>query len=342
MTTIDIHSHLATPASRSAVDGYRRPEHEPYDFFMGADSAAHNVNMVEGILPALTDPALRIEALDRMGIDTQGLSTFVSEYFYWAPGPRGAESARIQNDNLAAAAAAHPDRFVALGATVPLQDVDLAIAEMDRAVDQLGFKGLQIGGTVDGANLDELRFRPFWAAVEAKGVPVIIHPNGYPESQRLGDYFLVNCIGNPLETMVAATRLIFSGLFKEHPDLKVILLHGGGYLPFYASRADHTWKVRPETRSHIPDHPPSHYMRMLYFDTVVFQPLYLRHLVEVVGADHVLLGTDYPFDMSEADPVGLIADTEGLDNDDRAAIGGGTAARLYGIGATGTVATTPE
>ncbi|HJU80729.1 MAG TPA: amidohydrolase family protein [Acidimicrobiia bacterium] len=342
MTTVDIHCHLATQGSRPPVEPFRRPEHEPYDYFMGADSVAHNLAMVQGILPALTDPALRIEAMDRMGIDVQGLSTFVSEYFYWAPAPSGAESARIQNDNLAAAAAAYPDRFVALGATVPLQDVDLAIDEIDRAVDELGFKGLQIGGTVNGANLDEPQFRPFWAAVEAKGIPVIIHPSGYPESQRLGNYFLVNCIGNPLETMVAATRLIFSGLFEEHPHLKVILVHGGGYLPFYASRADHTWKVRPETRSQIPDHPPSHYMKMLFFDTVVFEPLYLRHLVEVVGADHVLLGTDYPFDMSETDPLGLIAATEGLDDDDRAAICGGTAARLYGIGGAGRVATTPE
>lgn len=292
---------------------------------------AHNATMVQGILPALTDPAARIEGMNRMGVDIQGLSTFVSEYFYWAPARVGAESARIQNDNLAEAVASYPDRFVALGATVPLQDVALAIAEMERAVEELGFKGLQIGGTVDGANLDEPRFRPFWAAVVAKGVPVILHPNGYPESQRFGDYFLVNCIGNPLETMVAATRLIFSGLFEEHPGLELVLPHGGGYLPFYAARADHTWEVRPETRSRIPDHPPSHYMRMLHYDTVVFQPVYLRHLVEVVGADHVLLGTDFPFDMSETDPLGLIAATEGLSDDDRAAISGSNAARLYRI-----------
>lgn len=331
MTTIDIHCHLATPASRRAVEPYRRPESEPYDFYMGADSVAHNATMVQGILPALTDPAARIEHMDRIGIDIQGLSTFVSEYFYWAPARSGAESARIQNDNLAEAVAAYPDRFVALGATVPLQDVALAIAEMDRAVDGLGFKGLQIGGTVEGADLDEPRFRPFWAAVEARGIPVILHPNGFPESQRFGDYFLVNCIGNPLETMVAATRLIFSGLFEEHPGIELVLPHGGGYLPFYASRADHTWEVRPETRSRIPDHPPSHYMRMLHYDTVVFQPLYLRHLVEVVGADHVLLGTDFPFDMSETDPLGLVTATESLSDDDRVAISGGNAARLYGI-----------
>lgn len=331
MTTIDIHSHLATPACRKVVEPFRRPEYEPYDYYMGADSVAHNAEMLGVIKSLLTEPAARIEAMDRMGIDIQGLSTFVSEYSYWAPPWAAAESARIQNDNLAAIAAANPDRFLALGATVPLQDIDLAIAEMDRAIDELGFRGLQIGGTVDGHNLDEPGFRPFWSAVQSKGIPVILHPNGYQESQRFGDYFLVNCIGNPLETMVATTRMIFSGLFEEHPGITMVLPHGGGYLPFYASRSDHTWKVRPETRAHIPDHPPSHYMKMLYYDTVLFEPLYLRHLVEVVGIDHVLLGTDFPFDMSETTPLQLIAATEGLDDTDRAAIAGGNAARLYGI-----------
>ena len=331
MTTIDIHCHLATPASREVVEPHRRPEYEPYDYYMGQDSVEHNKEMFPSIRDQLTVPEARIEHMDRMGIDIQGLATFVSEYFYWAPAEAAAEAAKIQNDRLAAAVSDHPDRFVALGATVPLQDVDRAVTEMERAVDDLGFQGLQIGGTVDGHNLDEPRFRPFWEAVEARGIPVILHPSGYPESSRLSDYFLVNCIGNPLETMVAATRMIFSGVFEEHPGIKLVLLHGGGYLPFYSSRADHTWKVRPETRGAIPDHPPSHYMKMLYYDTVVFQPLYLRHLIDVVGVDHVMLGTDFPFDMSETDPLGLIGSVEGLDQAGREAISGGNAARLYGL-----------
>jgi aminocarboxymuconate-semialdehyde decarboxylase len=331
MTTIDVHCHLATPASREIIEAHRRPEYEPYDYFMGDDSIAHNKVMIPSIRDLLTDPGSRLPAMDRMGVDVQGLATFVSEYFYWAPAADAARSARIQNENLAAAVASNPTRFVPFGATVPLQDADLAIAEMDYAVDDLGFKGLQIGGTVDGHNLDEPRFRPFWAAVEAKGVPVILHPNGYPESDRFGDYFLTNCIGNPLETMVAATRMIFSGLFEEHPGIKLVLLHGGGYLPFYCSRADHTWEVRPETRVRIPDRPPSDYMKMFYYDTMVFQPLYLRHLVEVVGADRVMLGTDFPFDMGETDPVALIDATEGLSPADREAIEGGNAAELFDV-----------
>jgi aminocarboxymuconate-semialdehyde decarboxylase len=329
--TIDIHCHLATPAASELLGPHRRPEYEPYDHFMGQDSRDQNNVMFPTIVDALRDPQARIEHMDAMGVDIQGLATFVSEYGYWAPPKVAADSARLQNDNLVQAVADLPERFSAFGATVPLQDVDLAIAEMDRVVDELGFKGLQIGGTIDGHNLDEPRFRPFWQAVAAKGVPVILHPNGYEESHRFGDYFLTNCIGNPLETMVAASRMIFSGLFEELPELRLVLLHGGGYLPFYASRSDHTWTVRPETRRYIPDHPPSHYMKRLFYDSMVFDPLYLRHLVEVVGSDRVMAGTDFPFDMGDTDPMGLIDRTDGLTDAERVAMKGGNARRLFGL-----------
>ncbi len=328
--TIDIHCHLATPATREAAAPHFRPEYEPYDYYMGAASKDHNRVMIPTIADYLTRPETRLERMDEMGIDLQGLATFVSEYFYWAPAPLGADLARRQNDNLAQAVADHPSRFVGLGATVPLQDIDLAIAEAERAR-QIGFKGLQIGGTVNGHNLDEPRFRPFWRAVSQLGLPVILHPNGYPESQRLSDFFLVNCIGNPLETMVAATRMIFSGLFEELPDLKLVLLHGGGYLPFYAARADHTWEVRPETRVHIPDQPPSHYVKRLYYDTMVFQPMYLRHLIDVVGVERVMVGTDFPFDMAETDPLGLVDKVDGLTDGDRQAIKGGNAMAVFDL-----------
>jgi|TARA_B100000315_G_scaffold255049_1_gene297428 aminocarboxymuconate-semialdehyde decarboxylase len=329
--TIDIHCHLGTPAASDLLAPHGKPEYEPYDHFMGRSSRDQNAVMYPTIAAQLNDPAARIEPMDAMGVQIQGLATFVSQYGYWAPAQLAAEAARIQNDNLAQAATDHPDRFVPCGATVPLQDVELAIEEMNRAVDELGFKGLQIGGTVEGHNLDEPRFRPFWQAVAAKGVPVILHPNGYEESQRLDDYFLVNCIGNPLETTVAAHRMIFSGLFEELPNLKLVLLHGGGYLPFYAARADHTWEVRPETRVHIPDNPPSYYMKRLYYDTMVFQPLYLQHLIEIVGSARVMAGTDFPFDMGETDPMGLVDRLEGLADEEREAIKGANAARLFGI-----------
>jgi len=329
--TVDIHCHLATPAASEMLGPHRLLEHDPYSFFMGQDSLDQNQVMFPNIVGPLRNPQDRIAHMDTMGIDIQGLATFVSEYGYWAPAKVGAEAARIQNDNLAQAVSDRSDRFCALGATVPLQNIELAITEMDRAVDELGFKGLQIGGTIAGRNLDEPHFRPFWRAVASKGIPVILHPDGYQESHRFGSYFMTNCIGNPLETMVAANRLIFSGLFEELPHLKLVLLHGGGYLPFYTSRADHTWKVRPETRVNIPDHPPSYYMKQLFYDTMVFQPLYLRHLVDVVGSDRVMAGTDFPFDMGETDPLGLIDRTPGLSEDERTAMKGANAVRVFDL-----------
>ena len=329
--TVDVHCHLATPATRELATPHFRAEYEPYDYFMSQDSKDQNQVMFPTIVAALTDPAARIEHMDRMGIDVQGLATFVSEYYYWAPAALGSELARVQNDRVAQAVADFPDRFVGFGATVPLQDVDAAITEAARAA-SIGFKGLQIGGTIDGHNLDEPRFRPFWQAVVDLDLAVILHPSGYPESHRLGDYFLTNCIGNPLETMVAATRMIFSGLFEDVPDLRLVLLHGGGYLPFYASRSDHTWKVRPEARGRIPEHPPSHYLKRLYYDTMVFQPLYLRHLIDIVGSDRVMVGTDFPFDMGEDDPLGLVDGVDGLSDADRVGIKGGTAERVFRLG----------
>ena len=328
---IDIHCHLAVAECEPLLAAHRQPAYEPYLYFMNQSSRDHNATMIPSISAQLHDPEARIEPMDAMGVDVQGLATFVSQYGYWLPTAVAVESARVQNDALAQAAADFGGRFAAVGATVPLQDVDAAIAEMDRAVDELGFKGLQIGGTVDGHNLDEPRFRPFWQAVAAKGVPVILHPNGYEESHRLDEYFFVNCIGNPLETTVAVHRMVFSGLFEELPDLKLVLLHGGGYVPFYAARADHTWEVRPETRTRIPDRPPSHYFKRLYYDTMVFQPQYVRHLIDVVGSDRVMMGTDFPFDMGEADPVGLIDRVEGLTEPERVAIKGSNAARLFNL-----------
>lgn len=328
---IDIHCHIATPEARALAAPHKKTSYEPYDHYMGQSSVQHNVTtLIPSIGAQLADPGARIEYMDRMGVDVQGLATFVSEYFYWAPAKVGTEVSKMQNDKMLQCAADYPDRYVVCGATVPMQDMDHALAEMERVVAN-GAKGLQIGGTIDGHNLDEPRFRPFWEAVAETGLPVILHPNGYPESDRFDDYFLVNCIGNPLETHTAATRMIFSGLLEELPAINLVLLHGGGFLPFYASRADHVWEVRPETREKIPNRTFSSYLKQLWFDTMVFQPLYLKHLIEIVGSDRVMLGTDYPFDMAETDPVGLIDATEGLTDDERTAIKGGTAEKLFGL-----------
>ena len=252
MTTVDIHCHLATPSSRPPVDEYRRPENEPYDFYMGQDSRDHNKVMYPGIVDQLTNAAARLEDMDRMGVDVQGLATFVSEYHYWAPADLAAESARIQNDNVASVVAEYPDRFVALGPRSRFRMSTWRLARWtgrstnwDSKVSRSEARSMGSTSTSPASARSGPRSRP-------RGSPSSSTRVAIRRDTELGSYFLTNCIGNPLETMVAATRMIFSGLFRRAPRIKLVLLHGGGYLPFYSSRADHTWKVRPDTRVAIP------------------------------------------------------------------------------------------
>jgi aminocarboxymuconate-semialdehyde decarboxylase len=329
---VDVHNHVLTPPVEELIEQhYSREEivaHEPYDLYAGAASQAHNRSLGPSLRPKMTDADQRVRDMDAMGVDIQVLATFVSQFYYWTDGDLGQRIARMQNEWLAELAARHPDRFAAVG-TVPMQDSARAVAELEHVVDDLGFKGVQISSSVDGTDLDDPRFLPFWQKAEELGAVVLIHPNGWDTGRRLDDFYLINVIGNPLDSTVALTRLIFSGRLAQLPDLKLCVVHGGGYTPFYSARMDHAWEVRPECRANI-DQPPSTYLKRVHFDTMVFSPEQLAHLVEFAGADHVVLGTDYPFDMGETDPVGLTGQLN-LPADALAAIRGGNAARLFGI-----------
>jgi aminocarboxymuconate-semialdehyde decarboxylase len=177
-------------------------------------------------------------------------------------------------------------------------------------------------------DLDDPRFIPFFARAEELGVVVQIHPNGW-DSVRLDDYFLINIIGNPLDSTVALTRLIFSGRLKMFPNLKLSVVHGGGFTPFYSARMDHAWEVRPECRDHI-DEAPSTYLRRVHFDTMVFTAEQLAALIAFAGISHVMLGTDYPFDMGEPDPVNLVSKL-GLAEEDKEQVTGLNAFALFGF-----------
>lgn len=329
---VDVHNHILTPAVEELIGRhYSREEivaHEPYDLYAGAKSAAHNRSLGPALRPKMTDAGQRIRDMDEMGVDIQVLATFVSQFYYWTDGELGQRIARLQNERLAELVADHPERFVAVG-TVPLQDSTRAVAELEHVMGVLGFKGVQISSSVDGTDLDDPRFLPFFERAQQLGAVVVIHPNGWDTGRRLDDFYLINVIGNPLDSTVALTRLILAGRLAQLPDLKLCVVHGGGYTPFYSARMDHAWEVRPECREHI-DEPPSTYLRRVHFDTMVFSPQQLGHLVEFAGADHVLLGTDYPFDMGERDPLALTARLDASD-DDRTSIRGGNAVRLFDI-----------
>jgi aminocarboxymuconate-semialdehyde decarboxylase len=273
---------------------------------------------------------VRLKDMDRMGIDIQAGSPAPNQTYYWTEPGMGATLAREINERLAQIVAKWPDRFVGLG-TVPLQDPDLAVSELTYLVKTLGLRGVEINGSVNGMDLTDgrLSLDKFFAKVQELDVIIFIHPTGFTQGERLLDHYFNNVIGNPLETTVAASHLIFDGVMERYPKLKVVLPHGGGFLAHYWERMNHAYKARPDCRVSI-KRKPTTYLEKFYFDTIVFDPEMLNTLVRRYGADHVVLGTDYPFDMGVDDPVGFVQRGK-LTAVEKQQITGGNAARLLKI-----------
>jgi aminocarboxymuconate-semialdehyde decarboxylase len=237
----------------------------------------------------------------------------VSLVRYEATPQESLDACQIQNDALCALVKKYPKQIAALG-MIPLQDVALAIKELERLMES-GLKGVEIGTHVNGVYPGDARFRPFWEACEALGAFVFIHPVEGGGRAELRDYYMWNVIGNPSETTVAAGHLILSGLMDAYPRLKILLAHGGGALPYLHGRLDRGFKQRPEINKVI-SRPPTEYLKQFYFDTITHDALVLKSLVDLVGADRVLLGSDYPFDMGNENPVELVrAANLGLENE---------------------------
>lgn len=280
----------------------------------------------------LYSPARRRRDMARMGIDVQVLSVPPPIALFYAMEPsRSLALCRIVNDGLARTVAADRDHFVAL-CTVPLQAPDEAAAELERAVRELGMRGVEIGTNVAGRDLDDPALAPFYARVQELDVPIFIHSTnaGALGGGRLERYHLSNLIGNPTEDALAAASLIFGGVLHAFPRLRVYLAHGGGSCPFLRGRWEHGWHVRPEAKRHI-QRPPSEYFARLRFDSLTHGGPALNYLVETVGAERVMLGTDYPYDMSDPDPVKAIAALPHLSDAERHLILGGNAAQLFGL-----------
>ncbi|HSJ50857.1 MAG TPA: amidohydrolase family protein [Actinomycetota bacterium] len=324
--TIDIHSHVMSTEAQELTRPMFTPDKDPFFHYASAATDAANKKLMAEITPKLTSAEVRLRDMDRMGVEIQAISVAPPQYFYWTEPDLGVRLARIQNDNLAAIVRAHPDRFVGLG-TLPLQNVDASVAELERVVTEMGFPGIEICTSVNGRDFDHRGFEPLLQRAEELDVLVLMHPNGFSHGERLADYYLINTVGMPLDSTVAISRMIFGGVLERHADLKICVVHGGGYLPFYSARFDHAYRMREDCREHI-SRPPSTYLRQLHFDTMVFDPDDLRLLIERYGADHVLLGSDYPYDMGVDDPVGIVQAVEGMDEKERALVLGGNAARL--------------
>jgi aminocarboxymuconate-semialdehyde decarboxylase len=327
--TIDMHCHLLTPAV-DQLAAERRPERpaepaQPPDA-AAAESAAHNRELARTVYaPKLTDIATRLADMDAMGVDIQAVSPSPTQYYYWAERDLAEAIVGGVNTHIAEVCASAPDRFVGLG-TVALQHPALAADQAEHAVRGLGLKGVEISTLIDGVDAGDPRFDPFWARMEALDAVVFMHPMGTSIGARLSRFYLSNIVGNPAETAMALSQMIFGGVFDRYPGLKLLAAHGGGYLPAYAARSDHGWEVRPE--AHVCKEPPSAYMRRFWYDTIVYDPDQLRRLIEVVGADRIVVGTDYPFDMGDYDPHALIDALDGVSEDERSAILGGNAKAL--------------
>ena len=326
--TIDIHSHIAIPQAAEFVKPHLDPATIPLINFATPETKTINARQDSERRGLMTGHDRRLADLDAMGIDLQLVMCPPPQCYYTVPLDIAVKAARIINDGVAAYVAARPDRFVALG-TVPMPDASEAARELERCMTSLNFKGVQILTNVAGKELSDPAFAPFWKKAEELGAIVLIHPNGFTEARRLSRFYFNNIIGNPLDTTIALHYLIFDGVLERHPDVKIIAVHGGGFLGAYPGRIDHAWGARSDAKGGLPK-PPSSYLKKIYVDSVVFTAEQLAALVATFGIDHVLMGTDYPYDMAEYDPLHLLAATASLDDADRAAIAGGNAKKLLG------------
>jgi len=332
-TTIDIHSHVAVPTATAIVAAHLDISTIPLAFFSTPDTKDVNAQQEIDRASRITgrDDGLseRLRDLDDMGVDVQAVMPPPMQCYYTVPLDIAVKATRVVNEGIAEYVARKPDRFVGLG-SVPMTDGNEAAAELERSMRTLGLKGAQVLTNVAGRELSDARFAPFWEKAEQLGALIVIHPNGFTEGQRLTRYYFNNVIGNPFETTLALHYLIFDGVLERHPDLKLLAVHGGGYLGAYSGRIDHAWGARPDCRAGLP-HPPTHYLKKVFVDSVVFTPQQLAGLVEAFGADHVLMGTDYPFDMAESDPIGHVASVKTFDSTTIEAIAGGNARKLLAI-----------
>ena len=321
--TVDFHAHCLIPEAWELV--------KSYPWAAGLRTGLDNHDYGHELDLSGVDQRIRI--MDAWGVDVQALS--VNPFWYPAERDIAAELIELQNKRLAEFCSAHPDRFVGM-ASVSLQFPDLAAQQLEQSVRNLGMRGCLIGGSVNGTDLSALQFNPFWAKAAQLDVVVFIHPQngvlGQQMNSRLqGNGFLRNVIGNPLETTIALSHLIWEGTLDRYPGLKICAAHGGGYLPSYIGRSEACFDqvASPGGCKQTHKH-PREYLKQLYFDSMVFTPEGLRHLVAEAGASQIMLGTDFPFGWTSR-AVDHVLETPRLTRSEREAILGGTATRLLRI-----------
>lgn len=303
--TIDVHAHILTEATIRLLQR-EAPEVGPKLSDIGDRFATLEVagNVYRQFPRGGWDMERRLQHMEAAEVEVQVLSVCPQTFVYAQPAALAAAFARIQNEQLAEIVRDRPDRFLAI-ATLPMQAPTQAADELRHAMRVLGLRGAQIGSNIAGKNLDDPQFEPVWATAAELDAFILLHPINVAGADRLSSYYLTNLIGNPLDTTIAAACLVFSGVLERHPTLKICLAHGGGFVPYQAGRFVHGWQVREEPKRKLAK-PPTESLRRFYFDTIVHSKEVLEFLVGHVGAERVLLGSDYPFDMGMSNGVAQI------------------------------------
>jgi len=330
--TIDIHAHML-PAETIRRLGQESPRVAPKLVAQDDGSTVMEIagKVVQRPMPrACWDLDLRLADMDAHGVDMQAVCATVQTFFYDQEPALGAACAALQNDAFAAVVARHPDRFMGL-ATLPLQDPQKAADELRRVMRSLGLRGAQIGSNVNGRNLDDPVLDPVWAAASELRAFVLVHPHGeIVPGERLKSYYMRNFVGLPFETTMAGAALVFGGVIERYPDIVFCLCHGGGFVPYQAGRFVRAFEVRAEPKARLQGSPQASLAR-LHYDTIVHSPRALEFLIATAGADHVLLGSDYPFDMGNLDCVARV-EALALPADVRATVLGRRARELLANG----------
>ncbi|HEX7029762.1 MAG TPA: amidohydrolase family protein [Gammaproteobacteria bacterium] len=303
---IDIHTHILPKEwpnlrEKYGYGGFINLEHQP----TGCARMMKDGRFFREVEANCWDPGVRLHECDATGVDVQVLSTVPVMFSYWAKPEHGHDLARFLNDHIARTAATNPRRFVALG-TVPLQDADLAIRELERCVKQLGMPGVQIGSHVNGENLDDPRLFPFFEAAQDLDAAIFVHPWDMLAKERMPKYWLPWLVGMPAETCLAITSMIFGGVFQRLPNLRVAFAHGGGSFPFTIGRIQHGYEVRPDLCAADYDCSPRAWLGRFWLDSLVHDAAALRYMIELIGPERIALGSDYPFPLGEHHPGKLI------------------------------------
>lgn len=328
---IDIHAHFV-PADSLKVASEIGKRH---GLELGKNDRGREIVSRDGkpflnqLKAEFSDLDLRLSIMDSQGIDLQALSPASTYFFYWMAAEESLEYAQWLNDRLADAVAKYPTRLVALG-SVPMQDGAKAVGELERAMTKLGLRGVEIATNINGRYFDDPGFNPFWEAAQALDALIFVHPNQVVGADRMKEFNLANLIGNPTDTSLAFAKLIFSGVLERYPRLRFLLAHAGGFLPYTWGRLDRGYRIQDSATAKIPK-APGEYIKLLNFDTITHSTMALEYLVANFGADHVVLGSDYPYDMGDPEPVASLHASR-IDESSLEQIASTNACKLLGIG----------